>query len=159
MTKENKSQEFRLKNIDETRHYLIEEINRNKLISKKHKKVCKTLNYIDHFLILDSTITGCVSVSTFVSLVDIPEGITSFTIGIQMRAITALIKKYKSIVKKKKKKHDEIVLLAKSKLNSIALLISQALINSFLSRTEFILIRNILKEHYEMKEEIQNLKL
>ena len=157
MTKENISQEFRLKNIDETRHYLIEEINRNKLISKKHKKVCKTLNYINHFLILGSTITGCVSVSTFVSLVDIPEGITSFTTGIQMRTITALIKKYKSIVKKKK--HDEIVLLAKSKLNSIALLISQALINSFLSRTEFILIRNILKEYYEMKEEIQNLKL
>ena len=157
MTKENISQEFRLKNIDETRHYLIEEINRNKLISKKHKKVCKTLNYINHFLILGSTITGCVSVSTFVSLVDIPEGITSFTTGIQMRTITALIKKYKSIVKKKK--HDEIVLLAKSKLNSIALLICQALINSFLSRTEFILIRNILKEYYEMKEEIQNLKL
>ena len=157
MTKENISQEFRLKNIDETRHYLIEEINRNKLISKKHKKVCKTLNYINHFLILGSTITGCVSVSTFVSLVDIPEGITSFTTGIQMRTITALIKKYKSIVKKKK--HDEIVFLAKSKLNSIALLISQALINSFLSRTEFILIRNILKEYYEMKEEIQNLKL
>ena len=44
---ENKSQEFRLKNIDETRNYLIEEINRNELMSKKHKKVCTTLNYIE----------------------------------------------------------------------------------------------------------------
>ena len=44
MVEENISQEFRLKNIDETRNYLIEEINRNELMSKKNKKVCTTLN-------------------------------------------------------------------------------------------------------------------
>ena len=55
---ENISQEFRLKYIDETRNNVTEEINRNELISKKHKKVCTTLNYIEHFLILGSTITG-----------------------------------------------------------------------------------------------------
>ena len=71
MVKENISQEFRLKSIDETRSYLIEEINQNKLMSKKHKKVCTTLNYIEHFLILGSTITGCVSISSFASLVGI----------------------------------------------------------------------------------------
>ena len=69
MVEENISQEFRLKSIDETRSYLIEEINQNKLMSKKHKKVCTTLNYIEHFLILGSTITGCVSISSFASLV------------------------------------------------------------------------------------------
>ena len=42
----NISEEFRLKNIDETRNYFHEEIEQNKLISKKHKKVCATLNYI-----------------------------------------------------------------------------------------------------------------
>ena len=63
MAEENISQKFRLKIIDETRNYLIEEINRNKLMSKKHKKVCTTLNYIKHFLSLGSTITGCVSIS------------------------------------------------------------------------------------------------
>ena len=55
---ENISQEFRLKNIDKTRKYLIEEINQSKLIRKKHQKVCTTLNWIEHFLILVSTITG-----------------------------------------------------------------------------------------------------
>ena len=45
-------QEFRLKNIDETRNYLIEGINRNELMSKKHKNVCTSLNYIEHFFIL-----------------------------------------------------------------------------------------------------------
>ena len=52
MTEENISQEFRLKNIHETRSYLIKEIKRKKMISKMHKKVCKTLNCIGQFLIL-----------------------------------------------------------------------------------------------------------
>ena len=60
------SQEFRQKNIDETRNYLTEVINRNELMSKKHKTVCTTPNYIKHFFILGSTITGCVSISALV---------------------------------------------------------------------------------------------
>ena len=56
MVEENISQEFRLKDIDETKIYLIEEINWNELISKKHKKVCTTLNCIELFLILGSQI-------------------------------------------------------------------------------------------------------
>ena len=57
MSEENISQEFRLKNIGETRNYLIEEINRNELMSKKYKKVCTTLNYFEHVLSLASTFT------------------------------------------------------------------------------------------------------
>ena len=72
MPEENVKQEFRLKRLDEIRNDLIEEINRNELMSKKHKKVCRVLNYIDHSLIVISTITGCVSISTFASLVAIP---------------------------------------------------------------------------------------
>ena len=60
MSEENISQEFRLKNIDERKNYLIKEINRNELMSKKQKNVFKILNYIELFLILASTITGCV---------------------------------------------------------------------------------------------------
>ena len=42
MPKENMNQEFRLKKTDEIRNYLIEEINQNELMIKKHKKVCKS---------------------------------------------------------------------------------------------------------------------
>ena len=94
MVQENISQEFRLKNIDETKNYSLEEIKKNELMSKKYKKVCTTLNYIEHFLILASTITGCVSISAFASLVGIPIGITSSTIGLIICAITARIKKH-----------------------------------------------------------------
>ena len=98
MAEESIRQEFRLKNINETRNYLMEEINLNELISKKHKKVCVSLNYIEHFLILASTITGCVSISAFASLIGIPIGITSSAIGLKICAITTGTKKYKSII-------------------------------------------------------------
>ena len=71
MSKENISQAFRLKNIDKRRNYFIEEINQNELMSKKHKNVSRILNYIEHLLTLISTITGCVSISAFASLVGI----------------------------------------------------------------------------------------
>ena len=96
-------------------NYLTEEVNRNKLMNRKHEKVCTTLNYIEHFLILASTITGCISISTFTTLIGIPIGITSSPIGLKIFTINVGIKKYKSIIKKKK--HDKIVSLAKSKLN------------------------------------------
>ena len=127
-------------------------------MSRKHKKVCTTLNYIEHFLILASTITGSISISAFTSLIGIPIGITSSGIGLKICAITAGIKTCKSIIKKKKKKHDKILLLAKSKLNSIEVLISEALIDSVISHGEFVLIDNVLKDYNKMKEEIKNLK-
>ena len=75
------SQEFRLKITNETRSYFLEKIKQNELMSKKHKKVCTTLNYIEHFFILDSAITGCISISVFGSLLGTPIAITSSTIG------------------------------------------------------------------------------
>ena len=106
MAEENISQEFRLKNIDTTRNYLVEEINWNKLMSKKHKKVWATLNYIEHFLFWGSTITGCVFIFAFASLVGIPLGITRSAIELKICAITEVIKRYKSIIKKNKNKHN-----------------------------------------------------
>ena len=125
-------------------------------MSKKHKRVCRFSDYIDHLLIVISTITGCVSTSAFASLVAFPIGITSSSIRLKICAKTAAIKKYKSIIKKKKKKHDKIVLLAKSELNSIAVLISKALIDSVISHDEFVLINNAVRKHNKIKEEIKN---
>ena len=146
MMEENISQEVRPKNIDKTPIYLMEEINRNQLMSKKHKKVCTSLNYIEHFLILGSTITGCVFISVFDSLASIPIGITSSEIELNISEIITGIKKYELLIKEKKKKHYQIVLLEKSKLNSIEALISKALIDSVISHDEFVLINSVLKK-------------
>ena len=60
-------------------------------MSRNHKKVCTTLNYIENLLILDSAITGCISVSVFASLLGIPIGITTSTIGLKICAIAAFL--------------------------------------------------------------------
>ena len=103
MSEENINQEFRLKNIDKTRNYLIEEINWNELMNKKQKKFCRVLSYIDHLLIIVSKFTGFVSISAFASLVGIFLGILSSPTALKMGAITAGTKNYKPIIKKKKK--------------------------------------------------------
>ena len=73
-------------------------------MNRKHKKASTNLNYIEYFLILASTITCCFSISVFISLIGIPIGITSTAIGLKICTVTAGIKKYKTIIKKKKKK-------------------------------------------------------
>ena len=78
MVKESISQEFRLKSIDETRNYFREEIEQSELMNKKDKKTHTTLNYIEQFLILVSSVTKCISISTFAPLLGIPiESVSS----------------------------------------------------------------------------------
>ena len=85
-----------------------------------------------------STVTGCPSICTFASLVCVPVGITSPAVGLNIPAITAGIKKYKLIIKKKKEKHDKIVLLGKDKLNTIEVLIYKAIIDSYISHDKLV---------------------
>ena len=87
----NISQEFRLKNMDKTRNYFLEEIYQNKLMTK-------TLISIEHFRILVSAYTGCILISAFSSLIGVSAGITSSAIGLKICAITAGIKTYNSII-------------------------------------------------------------
>ena len=103
MAEENISQEFRLKEIDKTRNYFTEEIKQNELISKKHQKLCNISNYTEHLLTLASTVTGCVSISVFASSAGIVVGIAISATTIKISVIIAGVKKYNSIIKKKKK--------------------------------------------------------
>ena len=125
-------------------------------MSKKQKKVFVVLNYIEHLFILVSAVTGCIVISAFASLIDILIGFTSSTIGLKICVIIAGIKKYKAVIKKKKKKHHKIVLSAKFKLNSREVLISKFLIDRNISHDRFLLINSVLKEYDGMKEEIRN---
>ena len=94
-----------------------------------------------------STVTGYVSISGFVSLICVLVGITSSTVKMKIYAFTAGIKKFKSITKRKKKKHHEIVLLGKYRLNAIEVLTSKSLIDSYISYDEFISVCNALGEY------------
>ena len=139
---EEESLEFWLRKINEIKNYTLGEIKHNDLMTEKYNSH-KILYHVEHLLILASTVTGCISISAFSSLVCVSFGILSSALGIKVYAITAGIKKYKSIVKKKKKKHDEIVLLWKFKLNIIEALISIALMYSYISHYKFVSVNNV----------------
>ena len=114
------------------------------------------MNYVEHLPILFSTVTCCVSISAFASLVCVPVSITTSAVSIKICTINAGIKMYKSVIKKEKKKHDKILLLGKDKLNTVEVLISKALIDLYISHDKFVSVNDIFVEYYEMKEEIKN---
>ena len=151
---EDKYVKFRLtQKIVETRTFLLEEIKHDDLMCEKSKKTCKYLNYVEHLLVLTSAITSCVSISPFASLVCVLVGITISAVGLNICAIITESKKCKSIIKKKKKKHDKIVLLGIKV--TIKFLISKALIDSCISHDKSVSVKNVLREYNETKEEIK----
>ena len=134
----------------------MEEINQRKSCSKKLNKYIPTFDYIDKILIVLSATTGGVSLISFTSIIGAPVGIVSASFTLIFSLTTGIVKKLLNITRKKKKKHDKILMLAKNKLNSIDTLISQGLIDVDISHKEFITILNE-KDRYEMmKNNLRN---
>ena len=126
---------IRLDKITENENYFHEEINQRKLCNKKLSKYVAAFDYIDKVLIALSATTGGVSICSFTSNVGAPVriAIARFTLMFSLTRGR----------RKKKKKHDKILMLTKTKLNNIETLISQALIDMEISHEEFV---TILKE-------------
>ena len=118
----------------------------NNLISWNHKKVFTDLNYIEQSLILASAITATVTISVFASLSYIPINITSFPTELKLCLIIAGIKNYESIIEKKKKEHDKILLLQKDILHTTEFLFSKHLIDWSIIHDEFASVNNVLRE-------------
>ena len=137
MVEEKISQEFRFK-----KHRWNKELflwrNKAKCIhEEKAQKGLYKFNYIKHFLILASTTTRYISSFAFASLIGITIRTMSSAIGLKTCAIVVGIKKYWSIIQKKKKNRDKIIFSAKFRLNKIEVLISKALIGSNISHNNF----------------------
>ena len=146
---------FQLDEISKIDNYFIEAINQRKSCSKKLNKYVGAFDYIGKILIVLSATTGGVSISLFASIVGAPVGIASANFTLIFSLTTGTTKKLLNITRKKKEKHDKIIMLAKSKLNSIETLISQALIDMEISHEEFI---TILKETDKYEKMKYNLK-
>ena len=143
---------LRLDEISKIENYFIEEINQRKSCNKKLSKYIAAFDYIDKILIVLSATTGGVSIISFTSIIGAPVGIASASFTLIFSLTTGIVKKLLNITRKKKKKHDKILMLAKSKFSSIDTLISQALIDMDISHEEFIAV---LKEkgRYEMMKD------
>ena len=144
---------FRLDEISKIEDYFIEEINQEKSCNKKLSKYLTIFDYVDKILIILSATIGGISIISFTSIIGAPAGIASASFTLNFSITTGIIKKLLNITRKKKKKHDKILMLVKSKLNSIEALISQALIDMAISHEEFI---SILKEKDMKYEMIKN---
>ena len=118
---------FQLDEISKIENYFIEETNQRKSCNQKLNKYVTTFDYIDKLLIVLSATTGGVSIISFTSVIGTPVGIASASFTLIFSLTTGIVKKLLNITRKKKKKHDKILMLAKSKLSSIDTLISQAL--------------------------------
>ena len=147
---------FQTKKIHEKRNYPFNEIKHNDLISEKRKKKCKALNFFEHFLVFASSVSGCVLISAFGSLVGVPVGTASSAVGLKICAVTAGIKKYNLIIQKKRK--NMIKQYCQEKLRQIEFLISKALMNSCVSHDVFISVNNVLRRYNEIKKKIKNLQ-
>ena len=111
---------------------------KKKSFSKKLSKYVAAFDYIDKILIVLSATTGGVSIISFTSIVGAPVGIASASFTLIFSLTTGIVKKLLNITRNKKKKHDKILMLAKSKLNSIETLTFQALIDVETSHEEFV---------------------
>ena len=131
---------IRLDKITEIEHYFHQEINHWKSCSKKLSKYVTAFDYVDKVLIALSATNDGVSIISFTSVVGAPVGIARASFTLIFSLTTGIVKKLLSITRNKKKKHDKILMLAKSKLNSIENLISQALNDMKISHEEFIAI-------------------
>ena len=140
---------IRLYGIKKIENYFINEINETKSCCKKLNKYVTIFNYIDKILIVSSPTSGAVSIISFSSVIVAPAGIASASFILIFSLATGIVKKLLDITRTKKKRHDKILMLAKSNFNTIDTLISQALTDMDISHEEFITILKE-KDRYEM---------
>ena len=108
-------------------------------------------DYIDKILIFLSATTSGVSIISFTSTIGTSVGIVSASFTLMFSLITGIVKKLLNMTINKKKRHDELLMLAKSKFNSNETLISQVLIDLDISHEEFIMILNEKDKYERMK--------
>ena len=129
--------QFRLNKINEIKDYFVAEIKERELMTKRLSKYIASFHYFDKSLIVLSVTTGIISIASFVTVIGIPVRMMSASCSLAFSVTTEIIKKLLKTTRNKKKKHNKIVMLARSKLNSIENKISEALINNEISHEDF----------------------
>ena len=148
------NQQFRLNKINEIKDYFIAEIKERVLMSKRLSMYIASFDYFDNSLIVLSAKSGSIS---FATVIGTPIGIASASLSLAFSLSTGLVKKLLK-ARNKKKKHNKIVMLARSKLNSIEIKIFEALINNEISHEDFMTIINEERNYRELKESIRMMK-
>ena len=147
---------FQISQIIVTEDYFHQEINQRKSCSKKLSKYVTAFDYINKILIVLTATSSRFCINSSGSVVGAPvvSARASFTLIFSLTA--RIIEKLLSITRNKKKKHDKILMLARSKLNSIATLVSLALVDIEISHEELVMIFKEEDKYEKMKENVRN---
>ena len=143
-------QQFRLNKINEIKDYFVAEIKERELTSKRLSKYIASIVS----LIVLSVTTDSISIASFPTVIGAPVGIVSASFSLAFSIFTGIVKKLLKTTRNKKKTHNKIVMLARSKLNSIESKISEALINNEISHEDFMTVINEENKYQELKESI-----
>ena len=155
-TKLSDETKFRLYDIKKFENYFINEINERESYNKKLSEYVMIFDYIDKILIVLSATSSSVSIISLTSITGVPAGIASSSFTLIFSITAGIIKKLLCTTIKKKKKHYQILMLAKSKYNSVEALISQALNDTDISQKEFFTILKEKDKNEKMKENIKD---
>ena len=145
----------RLNKINEIKDYFIAEIKERELMSKRLSKYIASFDYFDKSLIVLSVTTGSISIASFATVIGAPVGMMSASCSLAFSITTGFVKRFLKTIRNKKIKNNKIVMLARSKLNSIKSKISEALIKNEISHEDFMTILNEEKKYRELKESIR----
>ena len=146
---------YRLDKINKIRYYFNNEIEERKDIIKKLNKYLVSFDYLDKIIITLSASFGTLSIPSYASVVGTPAGIAGSSLTLIFTIGTGISKSLQNVTKKRKKKYNKIIVLAKNKLNMIDTLLSSALNDSEISHEEFT---NIINEA-NIKENIKELTI
>ena len=128
---------YRLDEINNIKEYFNAEIKERKDIVKKISKYIVALDYADKLFITLSASFGTLSIASYATAVGLPAGITGASLTLIFTLTTGVVKTLLNITRKRKKKHNKIIALARSKLHIIENLISQDLIDFEITHEEF----------------------
>ena len=146
---------YRTDEINKIKEYFDNEIKEKKDIIKKLNKCLVSFDYLDKIFITLSASFSTLSIASYATVVGLPVGIAGSSLTLIFTISTSINKLLLKVAKKRKKKHNKIIALAKSKLNTIDMLLSIALNDSKTSHKEFT--NNITEKNiYEnIKENIK----
>ena len=149
---------YRLNEINKIKYYFNNEINDRKDIIKKLNKYIVSLDYLDKIFITLSASFSTLSIASHATIVGIPVGIAGSSLTLLFTISTGINKSILQLTKKRKKKHNKIIALAKHKLNMIDTLLSSALNDSKMSHEEFCNIINEKNMYENIKKNIKDTK-
>ena len=152
-----RTNKYRLDEINKIRDYFNNEIKERKDIIKKLNKYLVSFDYLDKIFITLSASLGTLSIASYASVVGISAGITGASLTLVFTIGTGISKSLLKLTKKRKKKHNKIIVLAKNKLNTIDTLLSSALNDSEISHEEFTNIINEENIYEIIKENIKSI--